>query len=39
MLLQRIDDFMTRRRILLVAAMYTALAHAGIVIAIKGLLP
>lgn len=38
-MVHQIETFMTRRRILLVAALYTALANAGIVIAIRGLLP
>lgn len=38
-MLDQIETFMTRRRILLVAALYAALAHAGIYALITRLLP
>lgn len=38
-MVHQIETFMTRRRILVVAALYTTLAYAGIFIAIRGLLP
>lgn len=39
MMLTRIEIFMTRRRILLVAALITATTHAGVVTLIARLLP
>lgn len=38
-MLDQLETFMTRRRILVVAALYTTLAYAGTFIAIRGLLP